>query len=194
MNTKSKIAGIIGVVIVVLGVLAFINKGKFIAAWVNGGPVWRSDVVEQLEKMQGKNVLESLITRKLIEDEAQKKGISMSQDEINAEISKIEEQIKAQGNNLDNALKQQGMTRGELETQIAVNSKLQKLLGDLIKVTEEDIQKFITDNKVEIPKEQEQQLRDQIATQISQQKISSEAQKFIESLKSAANIKYFVNY
>lgn len=194
MNTKLKIAAIIGAVLVVFLALAFFYKGKFIAAWVNGSPVWRSEVVGQLEKMQGKNVLDSLITKKLIEDEANKKGISMSKDEVNAEIAKIEEQIKAQGGTLEDALTQQGMTRAELETQIEVNSKLQKLLGDSIKVSEEEIQKFITDNKVEIPKGQEQQFRDQITSQISQQKIGAEAQNLISRLKEEANIKYYVNY
>ncbi|MDO8523119.1 MAG: SurA N-terminal domain-containing protein [bacterium] len=194
IDIKSKKAVIIGVVVVVLGVLVFLYKGLFIAALVNGSPISRFEVLGQLEKTSGKSVLDSLITKKLIEDEAKKKGISVSTDEVKTEISKIEEQVKSQGGTLDAALAQQGMTRADLETQIFVNGKIQKLLADKLNITDDEIAKYITDNKVEIPKGQEQQFKDNIKSQLSQQKLSAEAQTLIASLKAAAKIKYFVSY
>ncbi|MDP2668452.1 MAG: SurA N-terminal domain-containing protein [bacterium] len=191
---RSKKAVIIGAAVVVLLVLGFMYKGLVVAALVNGAPISRFQVLGQLEKMSGKNVLDSLITKKLIEDEAKAKGITVTQDEVNAEISKIEEQIKTQGGTLDTALAQQGMTREDLETQISVNTKIQKLLADKLIVTGEEIAKYITDNKVNVPKGQEQQFNDNIKAQLAQQKLSTEAQAFVASLKASAKIKYFVNY
>lgn len=192
--TESKKSVIIGVVIVALLVLAFLYKGLVVAAWVNGAPISRFAVLGQLEKASGKSVLDSMITKKLIEDEAKKKGITVSQDEVNAEISKIEAQIKGQGGTLDVALKQQGMTREDLETQISVNGKLQKLLADKLNITDDEIAKYIADNKVSVPKGQEQQFKDNIKAQLAQQKLSTEAQALIASLRASAKIKYFVNY
>ena len=118
----------------------------------------------------------------------------MTKDDVLGEIKKIEEQIVAQGGTLDQALTMQAMTRADLETQIEVNGLLQKLIKDKISVSEDDIQKFITDNKVEIPKGQEEQFRKQVEGQIAQEKTGTEAQKLIDSLKESAKIKYFVNY
>lgn len=193
MISKTKIGVIIGIVVVLLG-LAYYCRGLFIAAWVNGAPVSRFEVIGRLEKASGKSVLDSLITKKLIEDEAKKKGIAVTKDEIAAEIKKIEDQIAGQGGTLDQALAQQAMTKEDLEIQISVNGLLQKLIADKINVSEEEIQKFIADNKVTIPKGQEQQFHDQVKNQVSQQKISVEAKNLIDSLKGSAKIKYFVNY
>jgi len=194
MGIKSKTTVIIGVAAVALLVLGFMYKGLVVAAWVNGAPISRFQVLGQLEKMSGKNVLDSLITKKLIEDEAKAKGIAVTKDEVSAEISKIEEQIKTQGGTLDAALEQQGMTREDLEIQISVNTKIQKLLADKLSVTDEEIAKYITDNKVNVPKGQEQQFNDSIKAQLAQQKLSTEAQSLVASLKGSAKIKYFVNY
>ena len=86
------------------------------------------------------------------------------------------------------------MTREDLEIQISVNTKIQKLLADKLSVTDEEIAKYITDNKVNVPKGQEQQFNDSIKAQLAQQKLSTEAQSLVASLKGSAKIKYFVNY
>ena len=84
MGIKSKTTVIIGVAAVALLVLGFMYKGLVVAAWVNGAPISRFQVLGQLEKMSGKNVLDSLITKKLIEDEAKAKGIAVTKDEVSS--------------------------------------------------------------------------------------------------------------
>ena len=56
INLKTAI--IIAVVIVV-GVLAYIYKGSFIAVTVNGSPISRFAVIGKLEKTSGKQTLDS---------------------------------------------------------------------------------------------------------------------------------------
>lgn len=192
-NMKPKTAVIIGCIIVLLA-LIFACRGLFVAATVNGSPISRLSVINELEKNSGKAALESLIVEKLINKEADKKSIEVSDDEINAEISKAEIQIKAQGGTLDEALASQGMTLEILKKQIAIQKKLEALLADKIQVTDAEITQFIADNKIDIPKGEEANYNAQIAQEIKQQKLNTESRILVDSLKASSSIRYFAGY
>lgn len=188
-----KTATIIGGVIVFLAII-FACKGLFIAAMVNGSPISRLSVIRELEKGSGKAALESLIVEKLINNEADKKDITVSDDEVNTEVKNLETQIKSRGGTLDEALASQGMTLETLKNQIVVQKKLEALLADKIQVTDADKAKFITDNKIKIPKGEEVNYNNQITQEIRQQKLGTESKLLVESLKSKNTIRYFVSY
>lgn len=188
-----KTATIISCVIIVLAIL-FAIKGLFIAAMVNGSPIGRLSVIRELENNSGKAALESLIVEKLINNEADKKDVNVSDDEINAEIANAEAQVTAQGGTLEEALSAQGMTLEILKKQIAIQKKLETLLADKIQVTDAEITKFITDNKIKVPKGEEASYNAQILQEIKQQKLSAESKTLIDSLRSENTIRYFVNY
>ncbi len=186
---------IVGAVIVLL-VVAYFAKGLFIAAMVNGSPISRMQVIHQLEKASGKSALETLITRKLIVDAAKKQGITVTDDEVGVEIKKVEAQVQAagQGLTLDAVLLQRGMTRDDLKTQIVLQKQVEKLLGDKVAVTDAEVDKYIADNKITLPKAEEAADRAQIKDQIKQQKISSQGQAYVESLRTGSSVSYFVKY
>jgi len=193
ITISTRTATIIGAVIVVLAVL-FAIKGLFIAAMVNGSPISRLSVIQELERNSGKAALESLIVEKLINDEANKNDIKVTDDEVDAEIANAEAQIKSQGGTLEEALASQGMTLAILKKQIAIQKKLEALLADKIQVTDADKEKFIADNKIEIPKGEEASYDSQITQEIKQQKLNAESKAFVDSLKAANTIRYFVSY
>ncbi|MCX6226981.1 MAG: hypothetical protein NTV01_19900 [Bacteroidia bacterium] len=85
----NKKTAIIILVIIAIGALAYFCKGLFIVATVNGSPISRLTVIRELEKTSGKSLLDSLITEKLIQNEADAKKITVSSDEINVEIKKL---------------------------------------------------------------------------------------------------------
>lgn len=197
-ETKPKVisvkVAIMIAVAVVLVALAFYCKGLFIAAMVNGSPISRFAVIHELESSSGKKALDSIITKKLLSDEAKKKGVTVTSDELSLEIKKIEDQVKAQGGTLDAVLLQQGMTRKDMEEQITLQKELEKLLADKIQVTDDEVTKLLTANKVVVPKGQEETYKAQAKEQIRGQKLNDAAGAFIESLRSQASIHYFVNY
>ncbi len=183
--------------IVLIGIVfgsLFYFKGAFVAAMVNGRPVTRLSVIQELEKQGGKNTLDALITEKLIDNEAKKKGITVTSDEIDLEIKNIEVSIIQQGSTLDAALLQQGMTKEALKKHLLVQKKIEKVLADKIQVTDEEINKYIQDNKVELVDGKETEIKNQIAQQLKSQKLSQEAPSWIASLKADAKINYYVNY
>jgi foldase protein PrsA len=180
--------------ILLVGGLAWFNKGLLFAAVVNGVPISRLSVIEQLEKASGKNALDTIINKKLINDEAAKRGITVSDAEVTAEMKNIEGQITAQGGTLAQALAMQGLTQDEFKAQIVLQKKLEKMLADQLQVSDAEIQQFIKDNNVTIPKGQEAAYNEQVKQQIYQQKLNSAAGTFVDSLKAQAKIQYFVNY
>jgi len=195
INIKINIKHII-IVVAVVAVLTLIwlVKGFFVAAVVNGVPVSRFTVIRELERVSGKDALDALIIQKLIDTEVGKKGIAVSADEIKSEIKKIEDQLKEQGQDLANVLKMQNMTRADLEKRIAGQKKVEKLLADKTKVEDSEVEQYLKDNKVTIPKGKDAEYKNQIKEQLAQQKLSKEYQTLLDSLRSQAKIYYFVNY
>jgi len=191
INTRT---AIIIAIVIIIGVLAYIYKGVFIAATVDGSPIMRLTIIQKLEKTSGKNLLDSLINERLIQNEARTKNIIVSDDEVNSQIKTIESQIATQGGTLDAALAEAGMSMDDLKKQIMAQKEIEKLLADKINVTDEEVAQYIKDNKVSIPQGQEATIVDQIKSEMRNQKISTEAQTLITNLKSKAKIQRFVNY
>lgn len=181
-------------VIALIVILLYYFRGIFIAATVNGTPISRLEVVRMLEKQSGKTTLDSLIVEKLVLGEAKKRSISVSKEETDKEIAGIETQVSAQGNTLEAALSLQGITREDLEAQITLRQTAEKLIADQLQVTDEEIQQYIQEYKVEIPKDKEVEYTEQIRNELKAQKFSQKIQELITSLREQAQINYFTDY
>jgi parvulin-like peptidyl-prolyl isomerase len=182
-----------------LVVAAFVGgyflKGYFVAATVNGSPISRFAVIGELEKRGGPSILDNLINDKLIRQDAMKKNITVSKAEIDAAIATIETNLKSQSQDLNTALAAQGMTLKDLRDQITLQKLLEKLLADKITVTDDEITKYITDNKISIPAgSDEANTKSIIKQQIVQEKLGQEVQPLLDELKKAAKINIFVKY
>lgn len=185
----------IGVAVVLILAALFFAKGIFVAATVNGSPISRLSVIKELEKQGGKQALEAIIDKKLIETELNKQKVSVTKEEVDAEIEKIKTQVTAQGGTLEMALAQQGLTEEKLREQITIQKKLEKLLADKVAVTEAEIETYIKDSKATPPKDVTiEAFRKQISEQLKGQKFQQEAQKWVSDLTASAKIKYYVNY
>jgi foldase protein PrsA len=182
-------------VIVLLGGTIFYFKDYFVVAVVDGEPISRLSIIERLEKRSGKAMLDSAITEKLIDNETKRQGISVGEDDINAEIQTIEANVVAQGTTLEEALTQQGMTMEDFRQSITLQEKLEKLLDDKIKVSDEEISTYLEKNKDQLPPSQDQgKLREQVAEQLKGQKLNQEGPAYIEELRTKAKIQFFRKY
>ena len=185
--------------ITVLGILAivallYLGRNLIVAAIVNGQPISRIAVIRELEKQGGKQALDSLVTKQLILQESRKKSISVSQKEIDDEMKKIEKNLEAQGQKLDQVLALQGMTKDTLVEQIKLQKMLEKMVGK-IEVTEKEIDEYIEENIDSLPQDQEEAtLRSNVKNSLTQQKLNTKAQEILENLRKNAKINYFVQY
>ncbi len=191
--TKSKLIWI--PVVLLVAILLYRFKAVFIAATVNGQPISRLSVVEQLEKEGGKNVLDNLITNSLVLQEADKEHVTATPQEISAETDKISNNLKTQGQDLDQALAQQGMTRKDLGDQVKLQILVQKMAGKNVQVTDQEAQDYFKQNQSNYPKGAKfDSVKTDIVNQLTQQKMGQNIQTWLAALKSKAKISHFVGY
>lgn len=188
-----KLAGVV-VLILVLGVLAFYNKQLFVAATVDGHIINRLEVIKRLEKQGGSGVLDALIENQLINNAAEKNNITASEDEINQKIDKIKLQIESQGSTFDEALTAAGLTLDDLKKQMVLQVELEKLIGDKVQITDDEVNKYMTDNNISAPAGTEDETKNQVREQLKTQKFNTEAGKYLSELRTSANIKTYVDY
>lgn len=185
---------IIALIIIALVILFFALRSTFVVASVDGRLISRASITQKLEKQYGTALLDSIITEKLIENEVRAQKIVISKEDVSAEIKKIEASVTAQGAKIDDLLEQQGMTRADLEKQIKLQKQVEKLVGDRVNVTDEEVAKYIKDSNTVVPKGEEAATNEQIRSQLSSQKVNTEIQAKIDDLKEKAKIKYFTKY
>lgn len=186
---------IIIVVILFIAGFLFFFKSIFVAAYVNGKPISRLDIIKRLEKQGGKRELDMIIDQTLIEQEAQKRKIIISSNDIDKQYNLIKTNNESQGKNLDQLLSAQGMTVYDLRNQIKIQLMLEKMLDKDIRVTDDEVNKFIEEKKASIPESMKTDEVKKIASnQLKQQKLNQKAQEFVQKLRKNAKINYFVNY
>lgn len=183
------------VFVLLLAALVYLGRSWFFAAMVGGKPITRLELIRELEKQGGQEALDQLVTKKLIEEEAAKKGVNISDEVVEQELSNISDAVKAQGQTLEQALAAQGQSMDSLRENIRIQKTLEELLGEDINISDEEVQEFFDENKQYYGEDAKyEDIKDELKQQLKQQKISEEFQKWIEDLRNKTNIIYFVNY
>lgn len=180
------IAGVVVVAVLALGGFWF---GKwYTVAKVNGEVISRSEYTKELEKAAGKQVLDGLTTKKIIMQEAKAKNIVVSNNDVDAELKKIEAQLKAQGQSLDQVLAFQGQTRDSLKEQIVLQKTVEKMVGT-VAVTDAEVDKYIEENQDLAGENTDlNTLKAQAKERLTQQKTDAKIQQLIQDLRKKAKI------
>lgn len=180
---------------IIIGALAYLLKDYFIVAMVNGRPITRLEVIQELEKQGGEATADALISEVLLNQQAQKQGVIVSQDEIDSRIKEIEDELSQSGQSLDQLLELQGVTRAEVEEQTRLRLLLQKLLEDKVTVTDEELNEAFESQAEQKPEEMsDEEFKQQLRESLREQKLSFEAQSYIQELKDGAEIQYLYQY
>ncbi|MFC1711219.1 SurA N-terminal domain-containing protein [Patescibacteria group bacterium] len=188
---KIKIPLAIGVVVLFAALYFF--KGQFIAATVDGMPVWRYTLISELEKKAGKDALEAIITQRLILDRAKKDNVTVTDEEITSEVTNIENQFTAQGQDFEQLLELQGTTREELGEQIKIQLLLEKLVDSTASVSAEEVANYYKTNEQLFGGAALETVENDIKMQLEQQKKGTAINAFLEDLKANATINYYLN-
>jgi len=142
-----------------------------------------------MEKQVGKATLDQLISESIVLGEASKKGVTIEKSVIDAEIAKVEAQLKEQGQTLDVALKSEGLTKADFERQITIQKMVEKLAGNVPEPTQAQIDEFLTQNKAQLPKTATKaELQTLAKTQVSAQIRKDALQTWFDNLKKEAKI------
>ncbi|MBN1969280.1 MAG: SurA N-terminal domain-containing protein [Candidatus Delongbacteria bacterium] len=183
------------IIVMVLISVAYIGRSLFFAALVGGKPITRIKLISELEKQAGQQALDSLITKELVNQEAKKKGVNISDVDISSEISRISDLLEQQGTTLEAALAMQGQSMDDLKENIRLQKTVEELLADSISVSDDEVTKYFEENKTYYGEDVEfDDIKDSIKDQLAQEKLTTEFQTLLERLKSEGNIIYFVNF
>lgn len=181
-------------VLAILIVLA-LSKSLFVAALVNGWPISRLALIRELERQGGRKILDTLIERSLIFQEARRQGVKVSEEAVNQQVSSIEELLKKQNLTLEEALKARGQTKSDLTEQIRIQKTVEAILSQKINISAEDISQFFEENKETFGEGKTlEDVKEDIRSQLFQQKLTEAYSKWIEELKTKGKIFYFVNF
>jgi len=195
LNEKTKKVLIVFLALLIFVFLLFNIKHLFIAAVVNNKPITRFALDRELEKQGGQQVLESLITKSLILQEAKKQGVKINDEEINEKISEIETQLESQGTDLDTLLQTQGQTRQTLEEQIKIELIIEKIFDEEVSISDEQVRDYFEENKGLLGEDATfEEVKDQLEEELRQQELSNRFQLWLDELKQKSKIYYFLKF
>jgi foldase protein PrsA len=174
------------VVVGFLGLL-FYFKNWFVVGWINNQPIFKHTYSKEVNRLAGQRALDTLMTKKLILQEARKQKITVTDEELNQELAAIEVIAQQQEMTLDELLSIQKLNRSELMAEIRIQKLLEKMVGG-VEVTEEEVQNYWEESKDFYPDQTFAEAQGQISAQLKQQKLSESIQAFISSLQEQAKV------
>src|SRR3989344_3005318 len=182
---------VVGVLLIIAALGVLLYRNFLVVGTVNGEAINRLVVLQQLERQQGKDVVNSIVTQILISQEAKKKNIVATEDDINKEIKKIEDNLSKQGQKLDQVLALNGMTQATLRDQVKTQVLIEKLIGKDIKIADKEIADYIEQNKESLAEgvnTEDQKFREDIREQLRQQKLNEKFQTWLAEVRKNAKI------
>lgn len=184
---KNKIGYVVIGILAIAALLFVSKKDLFLAATVNGKPIYRWTLTKILVDRYGQQTLDSMITEMLITESAQRDGIVISQADIAAEEDKI---VKSFGGkvSIDELLKYQGMTKTDFDGQIKLQLLVQKSLSKNITVTDEDVAAYIEKNQETMMATDEAGLTKEAKDALTNQQLSEKVQPWLTQLRSKAAV------
>ncbi|MCK9444833.1 MAG: peptidylprolyl isomerase [Tissierellaceae bacterium] len=119
-----------------------------IVAKVNEEVITKEDIYNILVAQSGEQLVETLINEIIINSEAQKAEIEVSEEEVQAELDKL---IEAYGGEeaFKDAITYYGYDVDEMKKNINMNFKIKRLLEPRVEITDEEIEEYFDENRHE---------------------------------------------
>lgn len=136
----------ISIMVVALGTACGKQNDPVAVARVNGEAITKDQLYDAMVKQSGKQALDQLITNKIIELEAKKQNIVVSEDDVNKEVDKIKASYGDE-KTFQDTMAQYGYTEDSIKDDIKMNLKITKLLEPEVKISEQDMKDYFDKNK-----------------------------------------------
>lgn len=195
LANKRLIWMLVAAAIVIGGGFLFLRNWA-IVAMVNGKPISRLALMTAMERQAGRDILDSLVTRELIGQAAQKQGVSVTSEDIEQEVNRVTEMFVTPGQDLESILALQGMTRADLEEDIRTQLLAQKMASTgSAEISDEEVASYIEENSEMIPGDMtDEEVRATAKEQLESQKSRTELQEWLANLKAEAKIQYLIDH
>lgn len=186
-----KIIPIFLAILVVLALLGYFFRDKFIVSIVNGKPIFRYELNRKLISSFGNETLENMIVEQLVKEEIAKQKIQVKEEEVNSELEKIAKSLGDQAK-IEDVLKSQGSSLEEFRTQLRMRLEINKIMEKGITILDSEVDQFIKTNGQALVATGEAERKVEAKGRIKEQKINEQIQKWISDLLAKAKISRFL--
>ena len=180
--------------ILIAAVVGFITykAGPWLVPAIAGStPVTRFELWSRLEKSYGTQALEDMVNEKILDKAIANAGIKVDQAKLDAQIKALETQFESTGG-LDEALKQRGLTRKDLEKQVKTQLAVEELLADKITPTEAEVKKVFDDGASTMYKDKKfEEVKASITDELKQAKLRDSFLAWFADIKKTVKVRNF---
>lgn len=131
--------------IIVVGMITSTAKNEAVAT-VDGSKITKEELYDELVASYGTDTLNTMITNKMIELEAKKQNVTVSDEDIQKELDVLIEQYGDE-ETLKGQLEASGSSMDDLKDDIVQYLQTRKLIEPSIKITDEEIKTYFEENK-----------------------------------------------
>lgn len=190
-QSQSKRKVIIGLALLLLAGFLYMKKQWFVAAVVDGQPIFTWDLNAALRAQYGSQTLESMIGEKLITKEAKKNNIELTTSDIDAKkqeiLSSLGPDVK-----LEDLLKYQGMTEADFEKRLRMQMTVEKILTKDLVISDSDIDSYIASNRATLAATEPAKMREEARAAIVSNSVSEKIQTWFSEIRQKAKIMTFL--
>lgn len=148
VNRKRSLTIIIGIVVVgllIIGALWTYNDLKAVARINSTNITWK-EFNDALKKQSGNQILASLLREELIRQGAKQHNVTVTDEDVEAELDKLAEQFGSQAG-LEKILISYGMNLDDLREQVRSTLLLEAIAAKDVTVEEEELKAYYEENK-----------------------------------------------
>ncbi|MGE7691090.1 foldase protein PrsA [Lysinibacillus sp. NPDC097214] len=146
MTANKRFFRIIALPAALLMLLAGCGESNDYVAKVDGEKILQTELDNALREQYGTEVLDTLITNKIVELEAKKEDISVSEDTIQAEYEELAESYGGE-ESLQAALEENGLTEQSVKDNIRMYQLTKNVIATSVDISDEEVAQYFEDNK-----------------------------------------------
>ena len=161
-----------------------------VVATVAGEEITKDELTDLLLAQAGEQGLNILIAEKLVELEAKKEKIVVSEEEIEEELADYYEYYGGK-EEFTEALEKSAYSLNEIKKNLAKDLTVKKLLTQRISVSEEEIKEYYEENKEELTGEYEEN-KEEIEDLLFAKKMQTEYASWIQELTQEYKVENFL--
>ncbi|ETT49467.1 peptidylprolyl isomerase [Paenibacillus odorifer] len=153
-NKAWMIASIVLAAALIIVLVVQKDDSKKAVATVNGTKITKEQLYDKLIEAGGESTLQSMITTELVDQEAKKANVTVTDEDINTELEDLKAQFGGEAA-FNAALSQSSMTVDDLKKQMPLQVKLRKILEPQVTVTDDEIKEYYDTNKATFSEEEQ---------------------------------------
>lgn len=181
----------LAIIVVLAGIaggVVYRKKHWFIVAMVNTRPITTVELMARIYSANKEQMIEQMVNERVVFNEAKKQGAMPTKQSIKDKVSEIEAKYGGK-EEFAKVLLENGQTRDTVEMNIKTFLAMEKMYGELVTITDNDIETYIKENKLEATDEAGR--REEAKNAVKEQKLTQIYREKFQELKDNANVKLF---